>query len=288
MTKRISIIGATGMLGLPVTKAFVKNGYEVSALVRNPAKASKLLPENVQLFRGDVADPGSLEKFLDQTEYLYLNLNLKQHEKINDFHTEAGGLENILKAAKKQQVKHIAFISSLVMNYQEMNNFKWWVFDLKRKAVDMVKQSGIPYTIFYPSTFMDNFNHTYRRGNLILLAGESKQKMYFISANDFADQVIRSYQIRTKENKEYVIQGPEAFTADEAAIIFQKNYTKGKLSISKAPLGLLKFLGKFSQTVNYGANIVEALNNYPEKFEAEQTWQELGKPTTSLKDFARL
>ena len=174
------------------------------------------------------------------------------------------------------------------MNYQGINKFNWWVFDLKRKAVNMIKESGIAYTIFYPSTFMDNFNHTYRRGNRILLAGESKHKMYFISASDYAEQVVRSYQQYTNENKEFIIQGPEAYTADEAAVIFQQNYTKEKLSISKAPLGLLKFLSNFSQSINYGAHIIEALNNYPEKFEAEKTWEALGKPTTLLKDFARL
>ncbi|GCC49885.1 hypothetical protein SanaruYs_00990 [Chryseotalea sanaruensis] len=79
-------------MGLPFTQAFVKHRYEVSALIRNAAKASKLLPENVQIVNGDIADPGSLEKFLDQTEYLYLNLNLQQHEKLNEFHTEAEGL----------------------------------------------------------------------------------------------------------------------------------------------------------------------------------------------------
>lgn len=288
MTKKISIIGATGMLGQPVTKAFIQQGYAVSALVRSPAKASKLLPESVQLFNGDLANTDSLENFLDQTELLYLSLNLKQHEKINDFHAEADGLRNILRVARQKQIKRIGFISSLVMNYQGMDNFKWWVFDLKQRAINMIKQSEIPYTIFYPSTFMDNFNHTYRRGNRILLAGKSKQRMYFIAARDFAEQVVRSYHILSTENKEYVIQGTEAFTANEAAAIFQKNYTKEKLSIVKAPLGLLKFLGNFSQTVNYGAHIIEALNNYPEKFEAEQTWNELGKPTTSLRDFAQL
>lgn len=288
MIKNISIIGGTGMLGLPVVKAFLKNEYTISALVRNTSKASSILPKAVQLVQGDLADYSSIEKFLHQTDYLYLNLNLKQHEKINDFHAEAQGLQNILKAAKQQQVKHIAFISSLVMNYQGMNDFNWWVFDLKHKAVDMIKQSEIPYTLFYPSTFMDNFNYTYRRGNRILLAGQSKQKMYFISASDYAEQVVRSYRKYPTESKEYVIQGPEAYTAEEAAVIFQQNYTKEKLSISKAPLGLLKFLGKFSQRINYGAHIVEALNNYPEKFEAEKTWEELSKPITLLKDFARL
>ncbi|GCC49884.1 hypothetical protein SanaruYs_00980 [Chryseotalea sanaruensis] len=63
-----------------------------------------------------------------------------------------------MQFAKQKKIKRIGFISSPIMNYQGMNNFNWWVFDVKRKAVDMVKQSGIPYTIFYPSTFMDNFN----------------------------------------------------------------------------------------------------------------------------------
>jgi uncharacterized protein YbjT (DUF2867 family) len=156
---------------------------------------------------GNLTDYKSIERFLHQTEYLYLNLGLKQHEKTNDFHAEAQGLQNILKATKKQQVKHIVFISSLVMNYQGMNNFNWWVFDLKSKTVNMIKESNITYTIFYPSTFMDNFNHTYRRGKRILLAGESKHRMYFISANDYAEQVVRSYQKYLTENKEFVIQG---------------------------------------------------------------------------------
>ncbi len=34
-------------------------------------------------------------------------------------------------------------------------------------------------------------------------------------------------------------------------------------------------------------HIIEALNNYPEKFEAQSTWNELGKPSITLKDFAQ-
>jgi hypothetical protein len=43
----------------------------------------------------------------------------------------------------------------------------------------------------------------------------------------------------------------------------------------KAPIGVLKFFGNFNRKFNYGANIVDALNNYPEKFEAQKTWEEL-------------
>jgi hypothetical protein len=50
----------------------------------------------------------------------------------------------------------------------------------------------------------------------------------------------------------------------------------------------LKFAGVFSQKMNYVAHIIEALNNYPEKFSAENTWRDLGKPTITLKDFAEM
>jgi hypothetical protein len=44
-------------------------------------------------------------------------------------------------------------------------------------------------------------------------------------------------------------------------------------------------MGLFSNKFSYGAKIVEALNNYPEKFESEKTWEELGKPETKFIDY---
>jgi hypothetical protein len=83
-----------------------------------------------------------------------------------------------------------------------------------------------------------------------------------------------------------VIQGAEAFTADEAVKTFRRNYKKEKLIISKAPLGMLKFFGNFSTKMDYGAHIIDALNNYPEEFRAEATWKELGKPEVTIKKYA--
>ena len=45
-------------------------------------------------------------------------------------------------------------------------------------------------------------------------------------------------------------------------------------------------MGVFIQKFDYGYHIVEALNKYPERFEAQQTWDLLGKPQITLKDFA--
>lgn len=286
MVKNILIIGSTGMLGKPVTQELVNAGFQVSALVRNPEKAKKELSDKVNLIKGDISNELDVINAMRGQDAVYLSLSIKQTEKRSAFHSEEDGIKNVIKAAKQNNIKRIAYLSSLVMFYQGMNGFNWWVFDIKHKAVKMIKESGIPFTIFYPSNFMESLYNMYKMGSKLLLAGKSAHPMYFISAVDYGKQVAKSFAILNDENKEYTIQGTEAYTADDAVVVFKNNYKKEKLSISRAPLGMLKFFGNFSTKMNYGANILDALNNYPEKFEAEATWKELGKPEMTIKKYA--
>ena len=86
----------------------------------------------------------------------------------------------------------------------------------------------------------------------------------------------RSLQLPGTDNREYAVQGTEAYNWDDAAKLFIEHH-KTPLKILKAPLGLLKFMGMFSAVTKYGYKVLVALNNYPEEFESEKTWEELGK-----------
>jgi hypothetical protein len=134
---------------------------------------------------------------------------------------------------------------------------------------------------------MENYESTYRQGKKILLAGTSLHKMYYIAGDDFGKQVTQSFKILKDQNREYIIQGTEGFTGDEAAELYVRHHSKEKLTISRAPLGLLKVLGVFSPAIDYGYHIITALNKYPEKFEGTTAWNELGKPEITLKQFAQ-
>src|SRR5690349_16933605 len=142
MINNVAIIGATGMIGKPVTRALAQNGFKLTALVRDRLKAN--LPEGVTKLDGDVSNVKSLERLLTGQDALYINLSIKQNEKETDYHTEAEGLKNILAAAKTKNLKRIVYLSSIVMRYQGMNGFHWWAFDVKQNAVNMIKESGIP------------------------------------------------------------------------------------------------------------------------------------------------
>ncbi|MDX2302354.1 MAG: NAD(P)H-binding protein [Microscillaceae bacterium] len=283
--KKIAIIGATGMLGQPVTSEFIKAGFEVTSFARNAATANQIFGPSIKIIEGKLQDTDKIRQLLEGQDGLYLNLSVEQKSSKSEFQPEREGLDNILDIAKKYNIKRIGYLSSLVHFYQGQNGFDWWVFDIKQKAVEKIKNSGITYSIFYPSTFMESFDKgAYRQGNNIALAGVSRYKMFLISGSDYGKQVVKAFQLNN-DNHEYVVQGQEGFTADEAAKFYIDNYNKKKINLMKAPLALLKFLGLFNNKFNYGAKIVEALNSYPEKFEAEKAWQDLGKPQTKFIDY---
>src|SRR4030095_14817191 len=169
----------------------------------------------------------------------------------------------IAALAKEYRVKRLVYLSSLIHFYNGMNGFHWWAFDIKASAVNKIKSSGTPYTIFYPSTFMESFPYQMMEKNRIILIGRSVAALWFIAADDFAKQVSRSLKFADWANHEFIAQGPEPYNYDDAAEIFIRNYPKRELRIFRAPLGLLKLLGKFIPKINYGAKICDALNKYP-------------------------
>jgi uncharacterized protein YbjT (DUF2867 family) len=283
--QKILVIGGTGMIGKPVTRALIGAGFAVSVLARDTDKAQLLFP-GAHIIQGDVFDPLSLLPAFEGQEAVYISLSPTRTARKKDRMPEREGIDNIIAVAQRTGIKRLTLLSSLVQHYNGMHGFHWWIFDIKQAAVEKLKQCGIPWTIFYPSTFMENFDQLMMKGNRILLAGASKSPMYFIAADDYARQVVRSFQLLTTENKEYPVQGLQAWNWDAGANLFIAHYAKAPLKILKAPLGVLKLMGQVVPVIDYGSKIAEALNNYPEQFESARTWEELGKPGITLEAYA--
>ncbi len=283
--KKIAILGATGLIGKPVTKQLINAGFDVTIVARDIEKAKLIFP-NTPVIYGDLEDKMSLFDALKGQECVYLNLSVSQNSSLKTFKTETDGMLHLIEAAKTHRIERIAYLSSLVKDYQGENRFKWWVFDVKLKAVQILKGSGIPYTIFCPSNFMENLDKGgVMIGNKMNLVGESKQELYWISGADYGKQVVKSFELLTDENREYKIQGLESYTTEDAIKVFIQNYKLKKLRISKVPMNLLKLSGKISRKINYIYHILEATNKYQEKFVSQQTWDELGKPKETIKDY---
>ncbi len=281
--RKIAVIGATGMLGKPVTLQLAAAGFEVTALVRDPAKASKVLPPTVKWVPADLKDAGSLKLALAGQDALYLNLSVEQAEGQSAFHPEGEGLHNALAAARANRLLRVSYLSSIVIRHPT----DWWVFALKRRAVEDVMASGLPYTIFYPTQFMETIDGRTMAGNRLLVVGRAQHPNWWIAAADYGRQVANDFKNDSPAPREYVVQGPEPILTGEAAERFVKAYKKKPVAVTKLPMGPFKLLRSLSPRFRYGYEIINALNCYPETFEAQNTWQDLGKPVIKLEDYAR-
>nr|WP_294894195.1 NmrA family NAD(P)-binding protein [uncultured Pedobacter sp.] len=284
--KNIAIIGATGLLGKPVTHQLISAGFNVTVITRNIEKAKAIFTE-ANIVYGDLADKTSLINALKGQEIVYLNLHVKHNVRRKDFIAETDGLMNFLEVAKQIGIKRIAYLSSMVKDFQCETMFKWWVFEAKQKAVQLIKGAGLPYTIFVSSSFMENFTKDggFMKANNLNLVGKSNVKLFWISANDYAKQVVKSFELLTDENREYYIQGPQSYTTEEALNIFRQHYSLKKLNIVKIPMFSLFVMSWFSSRVNYAYRLLHAKNHYDEKFKAQFTWDELGRPTETIEAF---
>lgn len=282
---KVLFIGASGMLGNPVARELIRAGFDLTLFGRDLAKLDRQFP-NIKKQQGDVFDSDSLKAAMKDQDIVYINLSINKNLRSSEPQPEREGMRNILEAAAASGIKRIGYLSSLIKNYRGMNQFNWWAFDIKHAAVEAIRHSGIPYSVFYPSTFMETIDQQMIRGNRIVLAGKSEYPMWFISGKDFGSQVAWAFKKAGDSNQEYSIQGPEAYTFELAVKIFMSNCKK-KFSVVRLPLLPMKIAGLFKPDIQYAARICEALNNYPEKFESQTTWDELGKPLTTLEEYTK-
>jgi uncharacterized protein YbjT (DUF2867 family) len=281
--KKVLVVGGTGMLGLPVTRALVAAGFEVSALVRGDAAR---LPKGVRAVTGDVFDPGSVSAALDGQDAMYLNLAIQPTERETDRLTEREGLRVLLDAAIAKKLRRVVALSPLVKDMEGRDGFSWWVFREKQNAERAIMESGVPYTVFRASSFFENLRGGMRRGSAINVAGKAIHPMWFLGGDDYGRMVARALALPSSENRVYYAQGPEALRPDELAKRFIAATTKEQLKLQAAPIGILKLVGWFSRPMGFTATLLDAMNRYPESFEAQATWDELGAPRTSVEDFA--
>jgi hypothetical protein len=134
---------------------------------------------------------------------------------------------------------------------------------------------------------MQNFYGGMRDGKKVNIIGTSNEKSWWIDAEDFGKQVANAFKTEKSINKEYTIQGLQPLTTVEASKIFMDNHTKEKLTIAKLPIGMAKFLSIFIKPLRYVVPLITVMNNNKETFEAQKTWDELGKPTITVETFAK-
>ncbi len=113
---QVLVTGATGLIGCAIAKALVAQGQQVRALVRDPARAARVLPAQVELVRGDVTAPDSLPPALAGVQRVFHAAGLPEQwqpdEAIFD-RVNRQGTANVLRAALAARVQRVIYTSTM-------------------------------------------------------------------------------------------------------------------------------------------------------------------------------
>lgn len=286
--KRITIIGATGTLGLPVTKELIDKGVHVKAVVRDIAKAQKILPESVEIVYGDVSDKESLREALVDTETIYLTLNTTTWNQNAPFHTEREGIINVIDMSKDLGVKHIMQIVGVDFSNPEfaVKGMEYKTNLIRKPAMDYMKKSGLNYTYFHCSVFLDSFP-AFIQGEEFAIIGDHKHPVFFTNTTDLAENIYNAIGNAKAYNQSFTVQGTEGISFPEAAKRFLSVYQSG-IKVVEYPMEIISQLGLPSKEEE---QFMEHMLTYVEQLKEEQvsesSWKVLGRPKLSIEEFAK-
>lgn len=268
--KKVSILGASGMVAQKTIQAFDNAGFQLKLF----ARSVEAKYPNQTVIKGDVFNYKDLESAIKGSEAIHITLG-----KLDEF----GAVTRIVEVAKTNNVKLISYVSGATV----IKENSWLPFiEAKYKSEQFIKASGIPYMIFRPSWFMESLPLMIQDGKPKIM-GKQPLKLQWIASEDFGKLLVNGYQNSDCFNREYNVFGPEALTLNEAL----EKYIKVKLSdnsrITNTPFWLLKIIAFVSRNkqLNQTIPLFEFFEITKEVGSPDTVNRFLGKPNTTLQQW---
>lgn len=150
--RRVLVTGATGNQGGAVADHLLRGGeFVVRALTRDPEKpaARGLAGRGAEVVKGDLDDRASLDRALEGVYGVFSVQNFWE----TGYEREIEQGERLADAARDAEVDH--FVYSSVGSAHRNTGLSH--FESKWRIENHIRKLGLPYTIFRPVYYMDNW-----------------------------------------------------------------------------------------------------------------------------------
>ena len=202
--KRILVIGATGVVGRQVVSQLIAANVRVRALARNPDSAN--LPAQVEIVRGDLAIPDTLDRFLDDVDEVFMVWTAPGE-------AFAPTLERIAK-----RVSRIVFLSTPYKTahplFQQPNPHAKMHAEFDR----LIEASGLQWTFLRPGMFAANALLWWApqlRADDVVRWPYAEAPTAPIDERDIAAVAVRTLCEDGHGGKDYVLTGPQSLSQFE-------------------------------------------------------------------------
>ena len=144
----VALTGASGFIGNAIAQALSTHGFRVRALVRNPSKAIRLAEQNIELVKGDLANPTVLAHLVDGVSAVIHCAGCVRGATAEPFNTaNVDGCNHLLDAIAQQATPpRVLYFSSLAASQPQLSNYavsKW-------RSEQLLAQYDLPVTTVRP------------------------------------------------------------------------------------------------------------------------------------------
>lgn len=204
MPGQILILGATGMLGQPVTRCLADRGHRVRVLTRSAEKVRRIFGNTAEIVEGSAVDRDSMRTALAGCDAVHINLTQE---------SELIAMQHVVNPASGNRLERITYVSATTACEEN----RWFeMVDVKMRTEKILRGSGIAYTIFCPTWVMEVLHNFIHGNRAAVITGRRPPALHFFAAADFGRMVATAYADDRSLGRRLFIHGPEGITLPDA------------------------------------------------------------------------
>jgi len=239
----IVIAGASGFVGGHLTDHLLSAGSDIACIARSENASRALLAKGCRVIRGDITRTETLDGILHQDDFVIHLVGIIEEKGPATFPAiHVHGTRNLVAAATRAGVRHFFYQSALGADRGSWSGY----LRTKAEAEEVVRQSGIPATIFRPSLIIGPWDGFTRKladmiklSPVLPLLGEGKARFQPVYIKDWLRCIRRVIDDPESFAGTYDIGGPEHLTYRE--IVEHLSRAMGyKKPVFRIPMGIMK------------------------------------------------
>ncbi|MAN20442.1 MAG: 3-beta hydroxysteroid dehydrogenase [Synechococcus sp. EAC657] len=254
---QVLVVGGTGTLGRQIARRALDQGHDVRCMVRTPRKASFLQEWGVELTRGDLLEPASLDYALDGVDAVIDAATSRPDDPRSIYETDWDGKLNLLRACERAGVKRFVFLSLLDADkHRDVP-----LMDIKYCTEKLLRESELDYTVLQGAAFMQGvisqFAIPVLESQTVWVSG-SPTSIAYMNTQDMARFAVSALDHPHTIRKTFPVVGPKAWNTGEVVQLCE--LASGKSArVFRVPPALLDLTAGICSFFEPAVNVAERL-----------------------------
>jgi len=235
------VTGAAGFVGSRLVARLAQEGERPHALVRDAAKARKILPaDGYDLFIGDTTLPSTMDAALAGVDTVihaaFITADRKQGPNDNYYKTNVAGTRNLVAAAKRAGVQRVIVLTGLGTKPDKPGSYMQGRYE----AVQSVRESGLAWSALGPSVmfgrgaaFFKGLSDLIRSvPGVVPMIGNGKVEFQPIWVEDVVTCLIKMAREPQRYDGQLIdVGGPEVYTYAQILDLLMAKLHKRRIKI---------------------------------------------------------